>query len=305
MTVKRFPITDRATWLAWRKSLLTASDIGAAAGKDPYKTPLRLYNEKLGLVPDLPENNAMRRGRHFEAAAIEYLKERFPDALVTQPKTFLADADARLGATPDALIQLPGESGVVNCQIKTVNRATWEKWNGDSPLNYKLQTLCEGMLLDARSNMLCAPMVSSHDAEIVIYDIPRHEAAEHGIRMVAEEFWRRVDNRDPYSVDYGRDGDLLGAMFPQSVKEPVLDLSGDNLLPELLNERTGLADSVKTAKDRMKAIDTEVKAKMLAAEVAETPGWRIYWKTKTIPEHVVREVTYRDFRVFQLKEKDA
>jgi putative phage-type endonuclease len=303
MSVERIPITDRASWLEMRKTLLTASDIAAAAGKDPWKTPLRLYNLKLGLVPEDPDNDLMRRGRHFEAAAIEYLRERLPGSVITQPRIFLADTLSRLGATPDALITTPGASGAVNCQIKTVARPTWEKWDGEPPLGYQLQTLTEGLLLDAEANMLCALVVSANDAHIETYDLPRNPTVERQIREIAKEFWRRIDNRDPYPVDYKRDGDLLAAMFPQSVKEPVRDLSGDNHLPELLIERTGLVEANKSNTARIETIDTEIKAKMGEAEVAELPGWRIHWKTQTRPEHVVREVTFRAFRVNQLKDR--
>jgi putative phage-type endonuclease len=303
MTVERIPITDRASWLEMRKALLTASDIGAAAGKDPFKSPLRLYNEKLGLVPDVVENDIMRRGRWFEHAAVAALKEKFPEKEIKQPNIFLADADARLGATPDALLTTAGEFGVVNCQIKTVNRTSWEKWNGQPPLSYQLQTLAEGMLLDSTSNMLCVLVVDSHSADLVTYDIPRSPANEEKVRLVAKEFWRRVDNREPYPVDYSRDSDLMGLMFPQAVQEPVLDLSGDNLLPELLDERTGLGEAVKTAEERIKAIDTEIKAKMGEAAVAELPGWRITWKVVDRKGYTVEPRSGREFRVYPRKEK--
>ena len=76
--IERRQIFGRSEWLAWRKSYLTASDIGAAAGLDEYKVRLRLFAEKRGTVPDIVETGAMRRGRLFESAALAYLQEMHP-----------------------------------------------------------------------------------------------------------------------------------------------------------------------------------------------------------------------------------
>jgi putative phage-type endonuclease len=56
-------------WLAWRQSKITATDISIILGSNPWKSKLELFEEKLGLRPAQPLNNAMRRGISLEPEA--------------------------------------------------------------------------------------------------------------------------------------------------------------------------------------------------------------------------------------------
>lgn len=303
MTIERHPVTDRKSWLAMRRDFLTASDVPAVAGVDPYKSALRVYAEKTGLVPDIVENAAMKRGRLFEGAALEYLAEEHPRWQIDRPSIFLTDDIDRLGCTPDAYIY--DEAGTfINCQIKTINRYTFDRWNGQAPLGYQLQVVCENMLTGADRGILAVLVVSAYDAELKLFDVPRHEAAEDRIRQLALEFWDRVASGRRPDPDYAKDADVIQAMFPQSQPEPVLDLSADNRLPALLDERVLLKDDIVGAEMRLKTIDTEIKAKLGEHEVAMLPGWKITWKTHTRPEHVVKETTSRPLVVKQIENKE-
>jgi putative phage-type endonuclease len=57
-------------WLEFRKKCIGASDAPIIMGNSPYKTPLKLWREKVGL--DLPqeENFRMRRGKELEPIAL-------------------------------------------------------------------------------------------------------------------------------------------------------------------------------------------------------------------------------------------
>ncbi len=56
-------------WLAWRKSKLTATDIPVVLGSNPFKTPLELWEEKLGFKEATKLNAAMKRGQDLEEEA--------------------------------------------------------------------------------------------------------------------------------------------------------------------------------------------------------------------------------------------
>jgi putative phage-type endonuclease len=304
--IERREITDRASWLEWRKTFLTASDLGAVAGKDPYKSALRVWNEKQGLIPDQADNEAMKRGRWLEAAAIEGLKEEHPDWLITRPKLFLADTVTRLGATPDAFITRPGSRGVVNCQIKCTGPIAFDRhWSDGVPPGYALQTVCEGMLLGAETNFVCALVVDSHKATIALYELPRHPGVEEQIEDMAMDFWDRVDTGRPYPPDYARDADVIKAMYPAPEPGSVRDLSGDNRLAELLPTRAMFKKEISGMEEQVKAIDTEIEAKMGRYEVAEIPGWRLTWKTVSRKAYTVAERSGRELRIKALKEDGA
>ena len=200
MTVEITRIEPRSpAWLALRKRLLTASDVGAVAGVDPFKSPLRVYAEKTGLVPDLVENSAMRRGRHFETAALEYLAEEKPDWLIERPNVFITDHKHRLGCTPDAYAT--DEDGqLINVQIKTVNRHSFERWNGVPPLGYRLQVVCENMLTDATRGVLAVwwyrPMTPSCTCS-TCRGMNRPKPASGSWRWSSGTWWNRAAARRP------------------------------------------------------------------------------------------------------------
>ncbi|MER9336031.1 YqaJ viral recombinase family protein [Mesorhizobium sp. M0293] len=304
MTVSRFPIRDRMAWLAWRARDLTASDIGAAVGLDPYKSALKLYAEKTGLLMPDGDNPSMRRGRWLEAAVLEAIRDQQPDWEVRPAKVYLRDEALRLGATPDA-VAATDEPGLTNIQCKVVARPTYEReWALGPPMHYQLQTLTEGMLLDAARSYLAALVIDTYTAELYLHPVPRHEAAEAKVRTLAAEFWANVAAGKRPAADYKQDAETLAAMFPQSVAEPVLNLAGDNRLGELLPLRETLKSELADIEKGIEAIDTEIKDTLGEAERAELPGWKISWKTQKRKAYTVAETTTRPLRVTRIEEKE-
>jgi predicted phage-related endonuclease len=107
--IERHHIRSREQWLALRRRDVTASDVGVVCGAHKFKTPLRLYEEKVGSIPEDVETPVMIRGRWMEPAVLKAVQERHPDWLITQPGVYLRDPDIRIGATPDAVAIIPDE----------------------------------------------------------------------------------------------------------------------------------------------------------------------------------------------------
>jgi predicted phage-related endonuclease len=297
-------IPDRATWLAMRQDYLTASDIGAAAGLDEYKSPLRLYAEKQGTVPNVAETSTMRRGLMFEAAAIAYLQADHPDWKIERPNKFYCDDALLLGCTPDALVHVDGV--MLNCQIKTIGLPAYERWHGVPPLKYQLQVACENMLTNSAGGILAVLVVSTFDAFVQTFDVPRHPDAEAAIVNIAKDFWASVDAGHPPAADYARDADTLAALFPPRHDVPVpLDLSQDNRIGPLLARRELLKAVEKRAKERAEALDAELVEKLAGAELAIAPGWKITRKLQTRPEKLVKASTFPVMKITRLKEDAA
>lgn len=58
-----------------RRTYIGASDIAGICGLDRYKTPLDIYNQKLGLTADFLGNAHTERGNRLEAIAADYYTE--------------------------------------------------------------------------------------------------------------------------------------------------------------------------------------------------------------------------------------
>jgi putative phage-type endonuclease len=65
-------------WLEWRKGGVTASDVSALFGKNPYKTEWQLWAEKSGLraEDDIMGNPYVRRGKTYEYLVREHIVQQ-------------------------------------------------------------------------------------------------------------------------------------------------------------------------------------------------------------------------------------
>ena len=167
MTVERIPIESRDAWLELRRQDVTASDVAAVCGVDPRKTPLQVYAEKLGLIPQQIDNQIMRRGRWLEAAFIEALADKQSQWETRRAKIYLRDPAIRIGATPDIVAIDPEREGIGIIQCKVVSRPVFRsQWLDEgegpitAPLSYQLQTLTESMLANVDWAVIAALIVS-------------------------------------------------------------------------------------------------------------------------------------------------
>lgn len=307
MNVQRHVIPPGMRLHPLRSRYLTASDTAAAAGEDPYKSALELHLEKTGQKLPAGENALMRRGRWFEAAAIEALRDRYPRHRIMRPRVFLADPETRLGCTPDALLEDPEHPDVlINCQIKTIAAPVFEKWLGQPPRGYQLQVTAENMLLDAGFGLLAVLVVSTFGAELEVFEVPRHPRAEAEIRKIAAEFWQRIETGRAPPPDYARDAELIRELYPPRADLPVpLDLTGDNLLPGLLEDRERLKAAEKAAKADCEALDAKIIEKLNGATLALTDSWKVTRKMIHVDEHVVQATDFPRMWITRLKEKAA
>ncbi|WP_167523849.1 YqaJ viral recombinase family protein [Terribium terrae] len=299
MSVEVFYPKSRDEWLALRQLDLTASDIGAVAGVDHFKSPLRVYAEKTGMIGGEAENDAMRRGRWLEAAVIEAMRETYPTWDLRRAGVYLRDTEIRMGATPDAVAEDPAEPGIINIQCKVIARPVYEReWENDkAPLKYALQTISEGVLLNSRTNLVAALVIDTYTAQLVVDEVPRHPDAENKVRTIVQQFWSNVAAGRQPAVDYACDAEVIAAMYPASVPAKIIDLSTDNFLPALLAERADIKVREKADKERVEEIDTEIKSKMGDAEEATLPGWKLTWKTQQRKQYTVAASTQRPLRV--------
>lgn len=301
MTIERRAVAAREQWLQWRKADLTASDLGAVAGVDEYRSPLAVYAEKRGLI--IPEENAlMRRGRWFESAAASALRERLDDWTIENPHAYFREVETRLACTPDRF-GYPPSGELVNIQIKTIAAPSFENWNGTPPMSYQIQTAAEGYLTGAARSLLAVLVVSTYGAELELFDIPRHPAAEEKCRQLAVEFWKNMEAGLMPAADYRRDGDVIAALHPAHVPAKLLDLSSDNRLHEILPRRAELKAAIKSASEEVEAIDAELRDKLGDAEAGELPGWKLSLKLQHKKEFVSPAWSGRVLRVTDRREK--
>lgn len=287
------PIESRAQWLEMRRETITASRIGALFECHPHMNLDALAASLRGV--DQGDNPAMRRGRIMEPAVAEALGEERPDLCLKKTNTFHLIPELRLGCTPDYLGVSPS-GGLVNVQCKTASPQQWEAWHHRPPLAYSLQVCCENLVLDAEVGIL-AVMVMSPSLPLEIFDVPRHEAAEARILAAVADWWRAWDAGDIPAPAAASDG--LAEAFDDGTHR---DLSGDNLIREMLEERAALKDTESETAARIKELDYEIKNRIGSARTAWLPGWMLKYPTLHRKEHTVAAGDYRRLTISRTEE---
>lgn len=273
--IERHKIEGRDQWLAMRRRDCTASTVGALLGVHPYATAYSLWALRSGLIEeDVEDSPVLRRGRLLEPVVVEMLREDCSDWIFgTHPVGFYyRDPAARLGCTPDLLVRdKRGRPGVV--QIKSVEPGVFKrKWHDDDgefapPLWIACQAIVEAYLTGAEWAAVAA-MTVGFGIEIHVVPIPIHAGIIDRIKSEVAAFWRAVEDGKAPDPDYGRDAKLLERLFDPQDGEAV-DLSADNRIVNLVDDRARLSAEAKAAEIRLKEIKGELLAKLGGASV----GW--------------------------------
>ncbi len=283
---------DQATWHLLRGKDITASVVGALFGEHEYVTEFELWAMKTGrLKRHYEETPAMQRGRLLEPVAVQLLKEQFPKWRIDHnaaENRYYRDPAARLGATPDVIVDARGKGrGVI--QIKSVEASIYRrKWLDDDgqpepPLWIALQAALEAHLTNSVWAAV-APLVIGHGIDLPLIDIPLVPGIIEAMQTRAAEFWGMVEAGEEPTPRYSRDASVIDRIYAVEDDETEVDLTANNFFPELLEERAGLQADIFTKKNRIEEIDALIKATMGNAAVAHIPGGRrITWRTESRP----------------------
>jgi predicted phage-related endonuclease len=297
--IERIPITGREQWLGLRKNDVTASVVAALFGAHPYTSALKLYLMHSGIEFDEADNRVFRRGRLMEPAVALAVAEERADWRVEKANSYYRDPDLQLGATPDFLIHGdPRGLGVL--QTKTAAPHIYQRdWEGGAtvPFWIQLQALTEAMLTQAAFAVVAVLQVDAFDLALSIVEVPRHPAAEQRIIEAVDRFWADVAAGHEPAPDYGKDAELLKMIAPREVADKSIDLSGDNELPALLDQREEIMTAMKGYEARKDEIETMLKFKMRDASAALIPRWSITWKTTHRAEYVMKAKDIRTLRI--------
>jgi putative phage-type endonuclease len=127
-------------WKAWRNQGVTATDSTVILGASPYKTPWRLWAEKVGkiLPPDLSKNPNVQRGVALEEEA----------RLLFQNKHLTCVMPA-----------------CAECDVDSIFRASFD---GLTPLNEPVEFKCPGekVLMEVRTEGLKAKTVQMYSVQV-------------------------------------------------------------------------------------------------------------------------------------------
>jgi hypothetical protein len=300
MAVRQQALDGRRLWPD-RDRYLGGSDLGDLASRrwlSLWAKKSRKLLSSSGLTP------VLKRGIWYESAVIYAVRDEHPEWTITYPVDFcLIDDDHRLICHPDAIASIPDEPGLTYLELKTAAPSVFEDFvdNGLS-LGYRLQALHGARMLGAERGKVAVLKVDAYHPELRIFDVPRHPGSEAKINELAAAFWEMVDSGRRPAADADGDGEILAELYPESVPEPVLDLTGDNRLSDLLPKLIEHKAAMKITKAAIDDIETVIKDKLGPAERGKMGEWILSWKTTHRKEFVQAATTYRKLSVKAPKE---
>ena len=185
-------------WKRWRKAGITATDTPVIMGVSAFKTPYRLWCEKIGRMqePDLSAIPAVRYGVQNEARALRLFEEQTSDIIMPacaehdQYPIFRASFDGLNTAGEPVEIKCPSED-VLN-DVKA--RAT----QSDAYRMYVWQVMHQIFVADARKGWL----VFLDGDKLIVFGVDRDEKMiadikEKGIAFFESIVMQTEPDRDP------------------------------------------------------------------------------------------------------------
>ncbi len=261
-------------WLALRRTGIGGSDAGAIMGVSPYKGAFSVWADKMGKLPPIEDNEAMRQGRDLE----DYVARRFAEASglrvrheysmlrsVEHP-CMLADIDRRI----------IGERAGLEC--KTSRDITMARYrNGDYPMEYYCQCL-HYLAVTGWDCWYLAVLV--YGTDLLIYKICRDEVLDdiEALIKAEEAFWdsQVVLDQPPAPDALDSTAAALGSVYPC---EDGTTVCADQDADQALTELAALKAQRRALDRQITERENQIKAAMGEAEVLAGTSVSATWRS--------------------------
>ena len=295
----------RDEWLEIRRKTIGGSDAGALCGLNPYSSPYSVYANKKMLIPDKPDNEAMRQGRDLE----QYVAERFMQETgkkVRRENSIIYNSEYPFAhADVDRLIV--GERAGLECKTAATRNDVLYS-SGDYPDYYYAQ--CQHyMMITGLDMWYLAVLVFQRG--LYIFEIRRNDEEIKTLAEIERDFFEKSIAGDQEPQTDGRQAttDALNDQFTQSTDDTA-DLT---LFSTEIEQYFALKERRDEIDELMNEKINAVKAFMQDSERGTCGDHRVIWKTQTrrtfdkarfIKEHpesdiarYMKESTSRPFKI--------
>jgi putative phage-type endonuclease len=304
MGIKKIAFNSREEWLELRKQGIGGSDAAAVVGLSKWSSPLAVYADKLGIIPEREDNEAMRQGRDLEA----YVAERFMEQtglkvrrenhiLINEERPFMfANIDRRI----------VGEDEGLECKTTSVyNRTDFE--GGDVPPEYYAQ--CQHYMAVTGWRVWHLAILVLNKG-FYVFRVERNEEDIQALIKAEQEFWENnvLAGIPPEPLEH--DSETLIKLYPNS-HDTYIPLYGVSKELLELNEKKKAA---KDLEEEIKNLENRVKATLGDAGEGSDDNFIVTWKSqsrtsldgtrlkKELPDVYETYSKESSFRVLRIKE---
>ena len=297
---------SREDWLELRRHSIGGSDAGAIMGMNDWRSPLEVYAEKLGLIPEKETNESMRLGNDLE----EYVAQRFTEATGKKVRrtNFMYMHDKYDFITANVDREVVGENAGLEC--KTMSPfSKYDVENGEIPAQYYCQ--CQHyMEVMGYDHMYIAFLV--YGKGFYWHKVERNQ--DFILQMIALEleFWHEfIEKQVPPDPDDSESSmNTLAKMYP---KDNGIEVWMGNDF-EILRYQE-LSQTIKKLEKDRDAVKALICAELGENAYGTTDRFSVSWKTQTrttvdtkylkenFPEAYEESLKVSESRVLRVKEK--
>ncbi|WP_134663947.1 YqaJ viral recombinase family protein [Amycolatopsis sp. CFH S0078] len=283
---------SRDDWAFARTFGIGGSDVAAACGINPWKTPYQIWLEKTRRVePEFDERATERMywGQVLEPVLLREWDDRHPEYILTGGEGIYADRQHEwMLANVDGLAWEPdGElAGIV--EAKTGGHRVIAEWAEDEvPIHYVCQIQWYMRLLGAPRAFVVALLDTNSYLERVI---ERDDDLIADLVDGATDFWGYVQRDEAPPPDASEATRRALSRWP-SVPDETVEL--DPLWDKHIARRHELTEQIKALESERTGIDNELRAAMGSAEEALRDGEKV--ASHKAPAKPSRSVAYEAF----------
>ncbi len=263
-------------WLEYRKKGIGGSDAASIVGLNPWSSAYQVYCDKVGLIPEIIDNETMRQGRDLEV----YVAERFTEKTgkkVRRLNAILAHADHEyLLANVDRMIV--GEDAGLECKTTSLmNKTDFE--GGNVPPQYYVQCMHYMMVTGAKKWYLAILVLGK---VFYWFEINRNENEIETLEQAEINFWNEnVLKHEPPAPDGSeRCAEVIKQRYPVANDETA-EIAHYREQVERYKELDALAKKIDREKDEIKQNIQTVMGEASRGVVGQAyeVRWRSYQRT--------------------------
>jgi putative phage-type endonuclease len=269
MRITKIPFSDRTNWLELRRNAIGGSDAAAILGLSKWSSPLAVYADKMGLVPEKEDNEAMRQGRDLE----EYVAQRFTEqtglAVRRENHILVNDVNPFMHANIDR--RIVGKNIGLECKTTSVYNDT-DFEGGDVPPEYYTQ--CQHyMAVTGWDFWYLAVLVLNKG--FYVFEVPRNEDDIAALIEVERNFWNNhiATKTPPEPIE--QDDETIKKLYPHAETSYAPLYSVSPTIRELIEKKA----VAKQLEGEIKTLENRIKMAMGDASEGSDGIHTITWKT--------------------------
>lgn len=291
---------ERKLWLEERRKGIGSSDIAAICGLSPWGSPLEVYLDKVGLLPEREEEHLTWGLRLEDVIAAAFEEAVGYVAIPPSTTLFRHPHYPHCQASPDRLLfPRSGDKAILELKNVSDDREWGEVGTDQVPDWYNLQAQWQMFVLGL---LVCFFGVLIRGRQFRWYRVEGNQEIQEQLLRISQEFWLRVLTRNPPEPDWQHpDTPRLVGLLRKP--DPVVTIQGGAEFSGWADEYDRLGFEIR----ELKAEQARVKARMVfemggAGRCNLLDGRAVERVTRSRKGYTVDPCEYEDFRIVRRRD---